>query len=615
MSAALFKLDMFEGPLDLLLHLITKHKLNIYDIEIAVLLEQYLEYMEGLEEEDFEDAADFLEMAARLIYIKTASLLPRENEGEELKKELQGSLIEYSLCKMAAAKLKEIYAGGEIFVRQPMKLPVNKTFTGTMDKQKLYDAYLGMSAKARKVKPLRAEMFSPIVSHRIVSVTSKIIHVLKMLITQGECFLTSMYDGCADKSERVAVFLAVLELTKSGRIFLNDDNTRVYMNSAAKKRKIVSHFDEAEIEAEEAARAANSALEEVTAPYGGAEEGEKDALTAEEKPSQAEGEDFTADRYSGRENGVFSTPVYPQAMMPYIPSTTERTVYKSETRQRGALPVLRIELSPTLQKVVDEGRQDMPEDMRAEMAAEKPENSAFGGETVSLVKPVGAGEGAAVMVGADDKSVGADLAEKPENSAFGGETVSLVKPVDAGEGAAVMVGADDKSVGADLAEKPENSAFGGETVSLVKPVDAGEGAAVMVGADDKSVGADLAEKPENSAFGGETVSLVKPVGAGEGSAVMVGADDKSVGADLAEKPENSAFGGETVSLVKPVGAGEGAAVAMTAEGTAESEEVNGIDETAVISSDVTPFPIRENLFAVRYYWGAKSWSAYRARLG
>ena len=581
MSAALFKLDMFEGPLDLLLHLITKHKLNIYDIEIAVLLEQYLEYMEGLEEEDFEDAADFLEMAARLIYIKTASLLPRENEGEELKKELQGSLIEYSLCKMAAAKLKEIYAGGEIFVRQPMKLPVNKTFTGTMDKQKLYDAYLGMSAKARKVKPLRAEMFSPIVSHRIVSVTSKIIHVLKMLITQGECFLTSMYDGCADKSERVAVFLAVLELTKSGRIFLNDDNTRVYMNSAAKKRKIVSHFDEAEIEAEEAARAANSALEEVTAPYGGgAEEGEKDALTAEENPSQAEGEDFTADRYSGRENGVFSTPVYPQAMMPYIPSTTERTVYKSETRQRGALPVLRIELSPTLQKVVDEGRQDMPEDMRAEMAAEKPEISAFGGETVSLVKPVGAGEGAAVMVGADDKSSDADLAEKPENSAFSGETVSLVKPVGAGEEAAVMVGADDKSVGADLAEKPENSAFSGEAVSLVKPVGAGEGAAVMVGADDRSVGADMAEKPENSAFGGETVSLVKPVGAGEGAAVMVGADDKSVGAYIAE-----------------------------------SEEVNDMDETAVISSDVTPFPIRENLFAMRYYWGAKSWSAYRARLG
>ena len=605
MSAALFKLDMFEGPLDLLLHLITKHKLNIYDIEIAVLLEQYLEYMDGLEEEDYEDAADFLEMAARLIYIKTASLLPRDNEGEELKKELQGSLIDYSLCKMAAAQLSELYAGGEIFVRQPMKLPVNKTFTGTMDKQKLCDAYLGMSAKARKAKPLRAEMFSPIVSHRIVSVTSKIIHVLKMLITQGECFLTSMYEGCADKSERVAVFLAVLELTKSGRIFLNDDNTRVYMNSAAKKRKIVSHFDEAELEAEEAARAANYALEEVAVKSGG--EGEKSALTADGNPSQAEGEDSPADGEIARENGVFSAHVYPQAMIPYHQPTTERTVYKSETRQRGTLPVLRIELSPTLQKVVDEGRQDMPEEMRAEMAAENHEISEFGGVNVSLVKPVDADEGAAVAGDVPEKSAGADLAENPEIPGFGGVNVSLVKPVDAGEGSAVMVGAD-------MAEKPEISEFGGVNVSLVKPVDADGGATVAGDVPEKSAGADLAEKPEISEFSGVNVSLVKPVDADEGAAVAGEVPEKSASADMAEKPEISEFGSANVSLVKPVDAGGGAAVAMTAEGTVESEEVNGMDETAVISSDVTPYPIRENFFAMRYYWGAKNWSAYRARL-
>lgn len=73
MSAAQFKLDMFEGPLDLLLHLISKHKLNIYDIEISLLLEQYMDYINDLDHEDYEDAADFLEMAARLIYIKTCS--------------------------------------------------------------------------------------------------------------------------------------------------------------------------------------------------------------------------------------------------------------------------------------------------------------------------------------------------------------------------------------------------------------------------------------------------------------------------------------------------------------------------------------------------------------
>lgn len=94
-----FKLDVFEGPLDLLLHLISKHKLNINDIEISKLLEQYLLYIEQAKEQDLELAGEFLEMAARLIYIKTVSLLPKPEEAEEIKKELQGTLIEYSLCK------------------------------------------------------------------------------------------------------------------------------------------------------------------------------------------------------------------------------------------------------------------------------------------------------------------------------------------------------------------------------------------------------------------------------------------------------------------------------------------------------------------------------------
>ena len=81
-----FKLDVFEGPLDLLLHLISKHKLNINDIEISKLLEQYLLYIEQAKEQDLELAGEFLEMAARLIYIKTVSLLPKPEEAERNKK-------------------------------------------------------------------------------------------------------------------------------------------------------------------------------------------------------------------------------------------------------------------------------------------------------------------------------------------------------------------------------------------------------------------------------------------------------------------------------------------------------------------------------------------------
>ena len=243
MSAAQFKLDMFEGPLDLLLHLISKHKLNIYDIEISLLLEQYMDYINDLDHEDYDDAADFLEMAARLIYIKTCSLLPHDEESKELKKELEGRIIEYSLCKQAAQTLREVYVGDLVFIRTAIKLPVNKTYTREHDPQCLYDAYMGISKKARESVPLKAKMFEPIVSHKIVSVTSKIIHVLKRLYKHGECDMGDLYDGMTEKSEKVATFLAILELTKSGRIFLNDDNSKIFFNKASNNKKVESDFD------------------------------------------------------------------------------------------------------------------------------------------------------------------------------------------------------------------------------------------------------------------------------------------------------------------------------------------------------------------------------------
>ena len=122
-------------------------------------------------------------------------------------------------------------------MRPPEKLPVNKVFTGTIDPQLLVKAYLGMSAKARSMKPVRAEQFKPIVAARIVTVTSKIVHVLKMLYTMGRCTVAELYEGVEDKSSRVATFLAVLELTKSGRIMLNEDNTEITFNPDAPRRR------------------------------------------------------------------------------------------------------------------------------------------------------------------------------------------------------------------------------------------------------------------------------------------------------------------------------------------------------------------------------------------
>ena len=104
-----YKLEDFEGPLDLMLQLIAKNKLNINDIKLTLLIDQYLEHIEKMQiTEDMDVASDFLQMASRLIYIKTVSLLPKHEEIEQLKEQLTGELIEYQICREAAKKLADI---------------------------------------------------------------------------------------------------------------------------------------------------------------------------------------------------------------------------------------------------------------------------------------------------------------------------------------------------------------------------------------------------------------------------------------------------------------------------------------------------------------------------
>lgn len=227
MNSYSYRLDSFEGPLDLLLFLISKHKLNINDIKISLLLEQYLEYIDGAKEQDFEYAGEFLEMAAHLILIKTLSLLPKHEEAAEMKRELQGRLIEYSLLKQAAARLKQMYRGDAVYVKKPSELSISKTYTHIHSPEDLLAAYAGISSQKLRKAPVQASVFRPIVSKKIVSVSSKILFVLRRLYKSGHCDVAHLYDGMSDKSEKIATFLAILELTKSGRITLNDDNTEI----------------------------------------------------------------------------------------------------------------------------------------------------------------------------------------------------------------------------------------------------------------------------------------------------------------------------------------------------------------------------------------------------
>ena len=244
MNQILFRLDIFEGPLDLLLKLISKHKLNIYDIEISELLKQYLNYIESDEQDfDLETAGEFLEMAAKLIYIKTASLLPKPeaDEAVRLKKELEGTLIEYSVCKTASETLSKMYKGDDIFVRKPIKIEsklkcqINQIYIP----DKLAMTYLNISRSAKinqeNEKKIIENRINSAVKKKVASVISKVIFVLKKLYKNNRIYMNSLYDGINDRSERVATFLAVLELTKNGRIKISDDNTEVYFTGRKKK--------------------------------------------------------------------------------------------------------------------------------------------------------------------------------------------------------------------------------------------------------------------------------------------------------------------------------------------------------------------------------------------
>ena len=226
-----YKIEVFEGPMDLLLHLISKHKLNIYDIPIVTLVEQYIDYVRHMQEEDMYVASEFLEMAARLVYLKSVSLLPVHTEAEELKTELQGELIEYRDMKAMAEKLSENTDGFSTFIRKQEKIEVDQTYKRFHEVSELFEAYISAAGRKLKQLPPPIEAFREIVVKKVVSVSSKISNIFKKLSSKSKkSNWKSMFSDAESRSDMVATFLALLELTKS------------------KKIKVVGNGEEAEVE-------------------------------------------------------------------------------------------------------------------------------------------------------------------------------------------------------------------------------------------------------------------------------------------------------------------------------------------------------------------------------
>ncbi len=231
-----YKLEVFEGPLDLLLSLIAKNKLNIYDINISALLEQYLEQIELMKGQDMDIASEFLEMAARLVYIKTAMLLPRHDEGDTLRDELSGELLEYSVCKQMAAKLATMTDGFGRFVRQPMKIESDKTYKCSHDKSELTIAYLAAVGRGMRHMPPPVDNFKPLVAKKIVAVSTKVVSILRNLRKKATVKWKSLFSESKSRSELVATFLAVLELVKAHRVTVDGDGDKMTVTLNGKEK-------------------------------------------------------------------------------------------------------------------------------------------------------------------------------------------------------------------------------------------------------------------------------------------------------------------------------------------------------------------------------------------
>ncbi|MBR0415411.1 MAG: segregation/condensation protein A [Clostridia bacterium] len=229
-----YRVADFEGPLDLLLHLINRHKLNIHDIPIFDLVEQYIEAVRQMQQNDEMDtASEFVDMASRLIYIKTVSLLPVHDEADELKRELEGELMEYQECKLIAEKLSKMTEGFGYFVKQPEEIEVDKTYHGVHEPFEITTAYMYAVGKGKRRLPPPKESFQPIVQRRIVPVHARISYVMRKLFKKGKMKLTALYYASEDRSELVATFLAILQLARDKKIYIDGDGADTQITALA----------------------------------------------------------------------------------------------------------------------------------------------------------------------------------------------------------------------------------------------------------------------------------------------------------------------------------------------------------------------------------------------
>ncbi|MBE6706196.1 MAG: hypothetical protein E7577_00975 [Ruminococcaceae bacterium] len=225
MESITYRLDQFEGPLDLLLTLIQKNKVSITDIPISLICDQYVEYIAEAQKLDMDIASEFIVMASELMLIKSRMLLPRDEEDEDDPRiALTDALLRYQQAKEAAAKLSPLYAyySGRM-VKDTDEISVDKTYVQDQDVTSLCAAIRRIIAYNNALERAATTSFTPMISKPVIPVEIKIVSILKTIEKKGIATLEDLVIGEVTLPDLIASFLGVLELVKIRKLLVEDD--------------------------------------------------------------------------------------------------------------------------------------------------------------------------------------------------------------------------------------------------------------------------------------------------------------------------------------------------------------------------------------------------------
>lgn len=226
-----YHLESFDGPLDLLLTLIKKNRVSIWDIPIVEITDQYLEAIEGIEQSKLDDTSEFIVLASQLLYIKSKMLLPKEEkeeDEEDPREELAQRLYEYKKFKEASQEMRKSEFSSKYMVfreEEKIKFPIPE-YSRHHELSELADAFNSIyQRRIRKAKPEK-RAFSGIVGREKVSVDDMVEKICKVLHKRRRVGFASLFREEDSRPEMIATFLAVLEMIKLRRIRADYDENR-----------------------------------------------------------------------------------------------------------------------------------------------------------------------------------------------------------------------------------------------------------------------------------------------------------------------------------------------------------------------------------------------------